>query len=112
MVLLACTATIIAWLQLGTARAKWLHAIKDAIAIYVVLNFSDLSCRIQEMNEDIAALRNALVPSRQARKQRQSQSLFQSNYTWYIGGTALAAVSYACLVYYRNNRSSGGSQLI
>ena len=73
---------------------------------------SDLDCRIQEMNEDIAALRNALVPSRQAKKQRQSQSLFQSNYTWYIGGTALAAVSYACLVYYRNNRSSGGSQLI
>lgn len=71
-----------------------------------------LDHRIQEMNEDIAALRNALVPSRQAKKQRQSQSLFQLNHTWYIGGTALAAVSYACLVYYRNNRSSGGSQLI
>ena len=64
------------------------------------------------MTEDIAALRNILAPSRQARKQRQRQTLFQSNYTWYIGGTAIAAVSYACFVYYRSSRSTGGSQLI
>lgn len=71
-----------------------------------------LHCRIQEMTEDIAALRNALVPSRQAKRQRQSQSWFQSSYSWYIGGTAIAAVSYACLVYYRSQRSTGGGQLI
>lgn len=71
-----------------------------------------LDNRIQEMTEDIAALRNAVVPSRHQGRPSSSQTLLRSDLTWYIGGTAIAAASYACFVYYRSNRSSGGSQLL
>ena len=64
------------------------------------------------MTEDIAALRNAVVPSRHHLRRAQSQGIWGSHYTWYIGGTAIAAASYACIVYFRNNRSSGGSQML
>ena len=64
------------------------------------------------MTEDIAALRNAVVPSRHQGRRSSSQTLLGSNLTWYIGGTAIAAASYACFVYIRSTRSSGGSQLL
>lgn len=71
-----------------------------------------LDNRIQEMTEDIAALRKAVVPSRHQGRPSSSHTLLGSNLTWYIGGTAIAAASYACFVYFRSNRSSGGSQLL
>lgn len=64
------------------------------------------------MTEDIAALRDAVVPSHHVQRRRPSQNILGLQYSWYIGGTAIAAASYACIVYFRSNRSAGGSQLL
>ena len=63
-------------------------------------------CRIQEITDNIAILRAAIVPD-----PRSHQISKQLSTPWglYLGGTALAAASCGLLLYYRQNRSNNSS---